>query len=170
MRFYIVQYLRRSILRSSGVYNHMYRVHLGMCQPTILTTRPNPHPRKTIVATIFGIWIWISCLRSNEPCAVISGPLPPYNPQTNTSHVKAAKKLLYYGHDKSSANAFSHVKAGKNFFTMTLSNLHNQRKQKTGWHSAYNLQANASRVKAAKNFFTMNLTNLHRKRKQKTEN
>jgi hypothetical protein len=23
------------------------------------------------------IWIWISCWRSNEPCAVIAGPLPP---------------------------------------------------------------------------------------------
>jgi hypothetical protein len=23
------------------------------------------------------IWIWIPCLRSNEPCAVIAGPLPP---------------------------------------------------------------------------------------------
>jgi hypothetical protein len=34
------------------------------------------------------LWIWISCLRSNEPCAVKAGPLPP---NVNTAQNAAMK-------------------------------------------------------------------------------
>jgi hypothetical protein len=44
------------------------------------------------------LWIWLSCLRSNEPCAVKAGPLPP---NVNTAQVdqKLQKKKLSTGTD-----------------------------------------------------------------------
>jgi hypothetical protein len=35
------------------------------------------HPPAQPTTIHLWLWIWISCLRSNEPCAVIAGPLPP---------------------------------------------------------------------------------------------
>jgi hypothetical protein len=46
------------------------------------------HSLYVLDITQFVFWIWISCLRSNEPCAVKAGPLPP---NVNTAQNAAMK-------------------------------------------------------------------------------